>query len=170
MDLIPYLRQIHQDFTDQANLQNIQFIFHTETENLLCWFDGRQLRKVLTNLLSNAFKHTPEKGKIELSITDKGDSIYIKVIDSGKGIPPKALPFIFDRFHKSDRSRSLDRDGVGLGLYLVKSILDAHGEDIAVTSRDGETEFVFTLTLAKPAPKPTAKPESTGRRGGRKSS
>ena len=64
----------------------------------------------------------------------------------------------------------LDRDGVGLGLYLVKSILDAHGEDIAVTSRDGETEFVFTLTLAKPAPKPTAKPENTGRRGGRKSS
>ncbi len=90
MDLIPYLRQIHQDFTDQANLQNIQFIFHTEAENLLCWFDGRQLRKVLTNLLSNAFKHTPEKGKIELSITDKGDSIYIKVIDSGKGIPSKA--------------------------------------------------------------------------------
>ena len=57
MDLIPYLRQIHQDFTDQANLQNIQFIFHTEAENLLCWFDGRQLRKVFTNLLSNAFKH-----------------------------------------------------------------------------------------------------------------
>ena len=90
--------------------------------------------------------------------------------DHGETIPPDDLPFIFDRFHKSDRSRSLDRDGVGLGLYLVKSILDAHGEDIAVTSRDGETEFVFTLTLAKPAPKPTAKPEGTGRRGGRKSS
>ena len=59
---------------------------------------------------------------------------------------------------------------MGLGLYLVKSILDAHGEDIAVTSLDGVTEFVFTLTLAKPAPKPTAKPESTGRRDGRKNS
>ena len=79
--------------------------------------------------------------------------------DHGETIPPDDLPFIFDRFHKSDRSRSLDRDGVGLGLYLVKSILDAHGEDIAVTSRDGVTEFVFTLTLAKPAPKPTAKPD-----------
>ena len=95
---------------------------------------------------------------------------YVSVRDHGETIPPDDLPFIFDRFHKSDRSRSLDRDGVGLGLYLVKSILDAHGEDIAVTSRDGVTEFVFTLTLAKPAPKPTAKPESTGRRGGRKSS
>ena len=95
---------------------------------------------------------------------------YVSVRDHGETIPPDDLTFIFDRFHKSDRSRSLDRDGVGLGLYLVKSILDAHGEDIAVTSRDGVTEFVFTLTLAKPAPKPTAKPESTGRRGGRKSS
>ena len=68
--------------------------------------------------------------------------------DRGATIPPDDLPMIFDRFHKSDRSRSLDRDGVGLGLYLVKNILDAHNEDIAVTSRDGVTEFVFTLRLA----------------------
>ena len=67
---------------------------------------------------------------------------------------------IFDRFHKSDRSRSLDRDGVGLGLYLVKSILDAHDEDIAVTSRDGVTKFVFTLKLTPP------KSKGEGRRAG----
>ena len=74
----------------------------------------------------------------------------VQVVDLARGetIPPDDLPYIFDRFHKSDRSRSLDREGVGLGLYLVKSILDAHGEDIAVTSRDGVTEFVFSLTLA----------------------
>ena len=69
--------------------------------------------------------------------------------DYGETIPPDDLPFIFDRFHKSDRSRSLDKDGVGLGLYLVKSIINSHDEDIAVTSRDGMTEFVFTLALAK---------------------
>ena len=68
--------------------------------------------------------------------------------DSGETIPPEDLPFIFDRFHKSDRSRSLDKDGVGLGLYLVKTILNSHDEDIAVKSQDGETEFVFTLPLA----------------------
>ena len=74
-------------------------------------------------------------------------------------IPEDDLPFIFDRFHKSDRSRSLDRDGVGLGLYLVKSILDAHDEDIVVTSKDGVTKFVFSLKLTR-RPKPTAPSKS----------
>lgn len=61
LDIILYLKQIQQDFMDQAQLKNIQFEFHTEVENIQCWFDGRQLRKVFSNLLSNAFKHTPEK-------------------------------------------------------------------------------------------------------------
>ena len=146
MDLIPYLRQIHQDFTDQANLQNIQFIFHTEAENLLCWFDGRQLRKVFTNLLSNAFKHTPEKGKIELSITDKGDSIYIKVIDSGKGIPSKALPFIFDRFYQADENFS--SPGSGIGLALSKGIVELHHGQIEVQSAI-DYGSIFTVILPK---------------------
>ena len=79
----------------------------------------------------------------------KNGKAYVSVRDYGETIPPDDLPFIFDRFHKSDRSRSLDKDGVGLGLYLVKSIINSHDEDIAVTSRDGMTEFVFTLALAK---------------------
>ena len=66
----------------------------------------------------------------------------------GETIPPDDLPYIFDRFHKSDRSRSMDKDGVGLGLYLVKTILNSHDEDIAVSSRDGITVFAFTLPLA----------------------
>lgn len=79
----------------------------------------------------------------------------MSVADQGEVIPEEDLPFVFDRFHKSDRSRSLDRDGVGLGLYLVKSILDAHDEDIVVTSKDGVTKFVFSLTLAQ-RPKPNS--------------
>ena len=126
--------------------------------------------QILINLMDNAIKFAAPGSTLCVSLWKSEGKAYVSVRDHGETIPPDDLPFIFDRFHKSDRSRSLDRDGVGLGLYLVKSILDAHGEDIAVTSRDGVTEFVFTLTLAKPAPKPTAKPESTGRRGGRKSS
>jgi signal transduction histidine kinase len=67
------------------------------------------------------------------------------------------MPLIFDRFHKTDRSRSENRDGVGLGLYIVKTILDNHNEDIFVASSDGMTKFTFTLTLAgheKPETKP----------------
>lgn len=132
--------------------------------------DPDAITRVLYNLMDNAVKFAAPGSTLCVSLWKSEGKAYVSVRDHGETIPPDDLPFIFDRFHKSDRSRSLDRDGVGLGLYLVKSILDAHGEDIAVTSRDGVTEFVFTLTLAKPAPKPTAKPESTGRRGGRKNS
>ena len=132
--------------------------------------DPDAITRVLYNLMDNAVKFAAPGSTLCVSLWKSEGKAYVSVRDHGETIPPDDLPFIFDRFHKSDRSRSLDRDGVGLGLYLVKSILDAHGEDIAVTSRDGVTEFVFTLTLAKPAPKLTAKPESTGRRGGRKNS
>ena len=63
-------------------------------------------------------------------------------------IPEKELPLVFDRFHKMDKSRSEDRDGYGLGLYIVKTIITGHGEDVFVSSRDGVTEFGFTLALA----------------------
>ena len=69
--------------------------------------------------------------------------------DVGETIPPDDLPYIFDRFHKSDRSRSLDKDGVGLGLSLVKSIINGHDEDIVCKSENGVTEFVFSLDLAE---------------------
>ena len=69
----------------------------------------------------------------------------------GETIDARELSRVFDRFHKTDHSRSRDSDGVGLGLYIVKSILNNHDEDIFVTSRDGVTEFVFTLSLKEKA-------------------
>jgi signal transduction histidine kinase len=77
----------------------------------------------------------------------QGGKAYTSVENSGRTIPPTELPHIFERFHKIDKSRSVDREGVGLGLYLVKTILDKHNEDIYVTSRDGQTKFMFTLML-----------------------
>lgn len=71
------------------------------------------------------------------------------VENTGQTIPEEELQLIFDRFHKTDKSRSLDKDGVGLGLYIVKTILKTHGEQITVTSRDGVTAFRFTVQLAK---------------------
>ena len=107
--------------------------------------------------MDNAVKFAAPGSTLTVSLWKTDGKAYVSVRDTGETIPESDLPFIFDRFHKSDRSRSLDRDGVGLGLYLVKSILDAHGEDIAVTSRDGVTDFVFTLTLAPPAPRSSDK-------------
>jgi len=114
------------------------------------WVRANQdaIHRVLYNLLDNAIKFSAPGGTLTVAIWKQAGKAYVSVADQGETIPAEDLPLIFDRFHKSDRSRSLDRDGVGLGLYLVKSILDAHDEDIAVTSRDGVTKFVFTLKLA----------------------
>ena len=119
--------------------------------------DPDSITQVLYNLLDNAVKFASEGTAVTISLWKQGGKAYVSVKNRGETIPADDLPLIFDRFHKSDRSRSLDRDGVGLGLYLVKSILDAHNEDIAVTSRDGVTDFVFTLTLAR-EPKQKAEP------------
>ncbi|MGN1004127.1 MAG: sensor histidine kinase, partial [Oscillospiraceae bacterium] len=100
------------------------------------------------NLLDNAIKFSHQGGRLGISITSKGNKAYISVSDEGDTIPPEELPLIFDRFHKTDHSRSVDREGVGLGLYIVKTILNNHKEDITVTSQDGLTEFTFTLTKA----------------------
>ena len=115
---------------------------------VLVWGDPDSITQVCYNLLDNAAKFSTPGTAIAVSITTKGSKAYISVKNHGETIPPEELSMIFDRFHKSDRSRSIDKEGVGLGLYIVKTILNNHRENITVTSRDGVTEFVFTLTLA----------------------
>lgn len=104
---------------------------------------------MIYNLLDNAVKFARVGSCLTLRLYKDNGKAYVSIKDEGETIPPDDLPFIFDRFHKSDRSRSLDKDGVGLGLYLVKSIINSHDEDIAVRSEEGVTEFVFTLKLAE---------------------
>ena len=74
-----------------------------------------------------------------------GGKYLVAVRNTGPTIPPEELPLVFDRFHKTDKSRSMDRNGWGLGLYIVRTIILAHEEDIYVTSRNGVTEFAFTM-------------------------
>lgn len=105
--------------------------------------------QVIYNILDNAVKFAETGSVLDIGLFKQGQKAYISVVDRGETIPPDELSSIFQRFHKSDRSRSLDRDGVGLGLYIVKTILDGLGEDIWVRSSDGETEFRFSLTLAE---------------------
>jgi signal transduction histidine kinase len=83
-----------------------------------------------------------------VGITTRENKALVTVRNLGETIPEQDLTRLFGRFHKADQSRSRDRDGVGLGLYIVKTILGNMKENITVTSRDGVTEFVFTLTLA----------------------
>ena len=105
------------------------------------------ITQVIYNLLDNAVKFCPKDGTLGISIKEGNNKIYISVFNDGDTIPPEELPLVFDRFHKLDKSRSQNRDGWGLGLYIVKTIVCSHGENISVSSRNGRTEFTFTLPL-----------------------
>lgn len=105
------------------------------------------ITQVIYNLLDNAVKFSPVEGDLELTIREGGGKAYISISNHGETIPPEELPLVFERFHKLDKSRSMNRDGWGLGLYIVKTIVCSHGEDISVTSRDGKTTFTFTMPL-----------------------
>ena len=103
------------------------------------------ITQVIYNLTDNAVKFCPQEGKLGIFLRLGKDKIYFSVSNTGQTIPPQELSLMFDRFHKLDKSRTENRDGWGLGLYIVKTIIDSHGENISVTSQQGVTEFTFTL-------------------------
>ena len=105
------------------------------------------ITQVIYNLVDNAVKFCPQGGALGLRLCTGGSKIYFTVSNEGEAIPAQELPFVFERFHKVDKSRSQNRDSWGLGLYIVKTIVCSHGEDISVSSANGKTEFTFTLPL-----------------------
>ncbi len=117
-------------------------------EEAWAYGDPDQIRRVLNNLTDNAVKFTPPSGKIAISVKTAGGKYRIAVENTGRGIDAEELPRLFDRFYKSDKSRGVDKSGAGLGLYMVRNILNQHGEDVAVTSIPNE-KTVFNFTLKK---------------------
>ena len=102
--------------------------------------------QVVYNLVDNAVKFCPTGGTLTVGVREGDGKLYTTVGNDGD-IPAEELPLVFDRFHKLDKSRAQNREGWGLGLYIVKTLICRHGEDISVTSHDGRTEFTFTLPL-----------------------
>ena len=109
--------------------------------------DKDAVTQVVYNLLDNAVKFCTEGGTLGLKLTEGGGKIYITISNQGNTIPPEELPLVFDRFHKIDKARNRSQEGWGLGLYIVKTLVCSHGENISVASRDGKTEFTFTMPL-----------------------
>ena len=103
--------------------------------------------QVIYNLIDNAVKFCPQGGELGITVRESDKKAHISISNQGQTIPAEELPLVFDRFHKIDKSRSQNRDGWGLGLYIVKTIVCSHGENISVTSREGKTEFTFTMPL-----------------------
>lgn len=105
------------------------------------------INQVIYNLVDNAVKFCPPEGVLSLTVREGGSKVYLSVENDGETIPPEELSMVFERFHKIDKSRSANRDSWGLGLYIVKTLVNSHGENISVTSDNGKTSFTFTLPL-----------------------
>ena len=133
---------------DENNNENEE---DSENKKIFVYADSDAVHQILYNLLENAIKFSPEKGLIKIIINDDDkEKARISVYNTGEGIPSEDIPFVFDRTFKSDRSRGLDKTGFGLGLFIVKTIIDAHGEKIQVTSEyEKYCEFIFTLKKYK---------------------
>lgn len=136
-------------FEQRINQKKLNVEIDMPDEGLMIHAAQDSVTQVLYNLIDNAVKFVNEGGTLSVRIRRHGNSAMISVGNTGKTIPPEELPLVFDRFHKIDKSRSNDRDGWGLGLYIVKTIVLAHGEDVYVTSQNGKTEFTFSMSLAK---------------------
>ena len=112
--------------------------------------DNDLITQVIYNLLENATKFAAPGSTLYLGLECRQDKAVVTVRNAGATIPPEEIPLLFERFHKSDKSRSVDKDGYGLGLYIVKTIVEQHKEHISVTSENGFTAFSFTVQLAHP--------------------
>lgn len=117
-----------------------------EMESVFVDGDPDLLHQVVYNLVENAVKFVDKGGRISVALTEDEKRVTVKISNTGPGITPDDLPLIFDRFYKTDKSRSMDKNGMGLGLYLVKTIIQLHGGDISVQSVQGqETTFLFWI-------------------------
>lgn len=133
-------------FEKKITDKNIMLSIEFERDGLFVNADKDAISRVLTNLLDNAIKFTDEGGFMDIRVGTKNSKIFVSVQNSGLGIAEDELSHIFDRFYKTDKSRSLDKNGAGLGLYIVKSIMQAHGERVWAESKQGEfARFSFTL-------------------------
>ena len=125
---------------------NIEIKGFEEINNVLIKADRDLVQQVLYNLLDNAVKFTPENGTIYIFASNDGKKTYVKIRNSGAGVAPEEISRIFERFYKVDKSRSYDVKGVGLGLYIVKTIINMHDGEISASSKQGEyTEFAFEI-------------------------
>ena len=118
-------------------------------DSVLVLGDNDLITQVIYNLLENATKFAAPESTLYLGLSMQGDKAVVTVRNTGLTIAPEEIPRLFERFHKSDKSRSVDKDGYGLGLYIVKTIVEQHKETISVTSEDGVTAFSFTVQTVR---------------------
>ena len=146
-DLEEAMGQVLITFEQKINAKDLQVEVDMPEHPVFTMANQDYITQVIYNLLDNAVKFCPAGGTLGVRIREGDSKAYISISNDGQTIPPEELPLVFDRFHKLDKSRSENRDGWGLGLYIVKTIVCSHGENISVSSRNGKTEFTFTMPI-----------------------
>lgn len=136
-------------FEQKINAKQLQVSVDLPDKPVWTRAERDSITQVIYNLMDNAIKFCPKGGLLTLILAIEGSKARVMVRNTGPTIAPEELPLLFDRFHKADKSRSADRDGWGLGLYIAKTIIGAHGEDIRAESQDGVTTFSFTLPVVR---------------------
>ena len=145
-DICESMRRVLISMEKKINDRHLDVDADIPEEPILVLGDNDIITQVIYTLLENAAKFAREGSTLYLGVTTIDGKARVTVRNVGDTIPAEELPLLFERFHKSDKSRSEDKDGVGLGLYIVKTILEQHRETIRVTSENGVTAFTFSLT------------------------
>lgn len=149
-DLHTVIRKILLQFEQKIIDKRIDFTLLIDRHELFVYADMNQIQRVITNLVDNAIKFCSPSDTIVIETSVLRNRAEISIKDSGPGISEQDIKYIWDRFHKADRSRGKDKKGIGLGLSIVREIIKAHDEEINVYSQEGKgTTFVFTLKLAE---------------------
>jgi len=151
-DICEQAREIIISSEQRLEEKKLDVVFDADADNIYVAADRDAIHQILYNICDNAIKFSREGGRYEIGIHEKGGKVTVSVYNEGVGIETEDLPYVFDRFYKSDKSRGLDKTGVGLGLYIARTIIEAHKEKIWVESEYGKwCRFSFTLTTTLPA-------------------
>jgi signal transduction histidine kinase len=147
-DLGKFISEVTRDLLPAVTDKRLELSVDLPEESARTFIDADRMRQVLHNLLENAIRYTNPGGKIQLRLSSTPREARIEVSDTGIGIPEQHLPFVFERFFRTDRARHAHPGGSGLGLSIVRWIVEAHKGTVSVTSRVGEgTTFTITLPL-----------------------
>lgn len=143
VDLVAFIEDVRSYFDKMAESKQIEYTFRHDAPSVRLWVDTDKMEKILTNLLSNAFKFTPDGGTVAIRLQDHPDSVTLSVEDNGKGIRPQDLPSVFDQFFTADHLT-----GTGIGLHLTHEFVMMHKGEIYVESAPGK-RTVFFVELPK---------------------
>ena len=147
-NIISIIEDITQSVGVYTKNNKINLVFDTDEEEIITYCDPDKIERIMLNILSNAIKYTPENGTIEVIIKNTDTDTIVSVKDNGVGIPKEKLDVIFDRFEQVNASLNRTCEGSGIGLSLVKNLVEMHGGKISVNSKKGEgCEFIFNIPI-----------------------